>query len=340
MTGFLAGVDAVLIAVIVGMTAFILVMRVVLHRRLRRDHRFRPGAERAVAEYLAGVGDPPAPAGRDERAVMLALTIEALDDLRGGEQARLVLLLEHLGYVDEAIRDLRARRRVTRRRAAETLSAIGTPAAASALLAGLNDSDALVRTTCARTLAEVGGEDAVAAVTAIAERDAPKVPGAAAAVVLVLAEHQPAALAPLLRRGAPAEVRFVAFTLAGELRLAEYAPLLLAGLADRDDLATCAAKGLGLIGEVEAVGPLTGLMRDERRGQALRAEATWALGAIGQPVAVPALEAQLRSSDWVLQAAAAQALARLGEAGETALQRATSHDRDEVRELAEAALAP
>jgi HEAT repeat protein len=340
MTGFLLAVNAVLACAIVAMGGFILAMRVALTRRLRRDTRYRPAAELSIAEYVAGGGEPPAPAGRDERAVLLTVAVDALGDVFGAERARLVALLERLGYTDDAISRLRTRRRVRRRWAAETLSAIGSPTAASGLRAGLRDSDALVRTTCARTLAEVGPEDAVPEITAIAERDAPKVPGAAAAVVLALAEYRPAALAPLLSRDASTEVRFVALTLAGELRLAEYAPLLLACLDDADDLAAVAARGLGDIGEVEADGPLREVMLDKRRGQAVRAAASAALGAIGQPESVPALEAQLQDADWVLQAAAAQALTRMGEPGMDALRRAAAAGQADARELAEAALAP
>jgi HEAT repeat protein len=340
MNGFLLVVNAVLAAAILAMATFILVIRVVVSRRLRRDLRFQPSAESALADYVAGGDEPAAPTERDERAVLLAVAIDALSDLRGAERARLVVLLEKLGYVDDAISGLRARRRVTRRRAAETLSAIGPPTAAPGLRAGLRDSDALVRTTCARTLAEVGPGDDVPAITAIAEQDAPKVPGAAAAVVLALAEHRPGALAPLLSRDAPAEGRFVALTLAGEMRLAEHAPLLLACLDDRDDLAVPAARGLGLIGVADAVGPLREVMCDEGRGRDVRAAATQALGALGQPGSVPALETQLQAGDWVLQAAAAQALARMGEPGKAALRRAAAAGRAEARELAEAALAP
>ncbi len=340
MSSILIGVNAVLAAAIVGMVMFILIIRMVAGGRIRRENQFRPGAERAISEYLADGCDPPCPAGRAERTVMFNVAVEALGDLRGAERTRLAQLLQRFGYTDDAISGLRSRRRFTRRRAAEALSAIGTPAAESSLRAALDDPDALVRTTCARTLAEVGSADAVPEIIAIARRDAPKTPGAAAAVVLALAERWPAALAPLLGPDVPAEVRFVAITLAGDLRLAEYAPLLMACLTDHDDLAASAAQGLGRIGEVDAVGPLTELMRDGRRSQAVRAAATGALGVIGQPSVVPALEAQLDASDWVLQDAAVQALARLGDPGEAALRRAASADRGEIRELAEAALAP
>jgi HEAT repeat protein len=340
VTGYLIGVNAVLAVMIVLIVLFILGMRLVVIHRMRRDSRFRPAAELAIAEHLAGIDAKPAAGGRDEREVLLTVAVQALADLRGSERARLVTLLEQLGFVDEAVSRLRARRWVTRRRAAETLAAIGTPTAAVGLRTGLHDRDALVRTTCARTLAEVAEEDAVPEIAAVAERDAPKVPGAAAAVVLALAEHRSSALAPLLAGDAAPEVRLVALTLAGELRLTEHSPALRVGLSDRDDVAATAATGLGHIGDIEAVGALVDLAGDEGRSQAARAAAIKALGAIGQASTVPALEAQLRASDWVLQAAAAQALTLMGEPGEAALRQATASDRQEVRELAEAALEP
>src|SRR5262249_24162106 len=149
----------------------------------------------------------------------------------------------------QCISQLTSGRRANRRRAAESLNSIGLPSAVPALTAGLSDRDVLVRTTCARALAEVAGEEAFPLVAAAAARDAGRAPGASAAVVPAMASTRPEALAPLLRPGAPAELRAIAITIAGELRLAEHALALREALADGDVVATSAARGLGLIGE-------------------------------------------------------------------------------------------
>jgi HEAT repeat protein len=322
VTGVLASVVAWLAVAIGLIVALNIANRIVVRRRELQERRLRPRAELSIAEYLAGSAAPPDIAGKGERAVMLKVAIEAIYDLRGTERARLVELLEQRGFVADAMSGLRARRRALRLRAAETLAVIGSAVAVPALTAGLNDRDALVRTTCARTLAEVGGDDVTDSAVATAERDMVAAPGAAAAVVLALGIGRPSALAPLLRRGAAPEARLVAIAVAGVLRLSEHAPLLQACLADRDDLAAAAARGLGLIGEVRSVGALMALASDEDRGPLARAAAVTALGTIGDLSALPVLESQLRAPDWSLRAATAEALSRLGEPGAAALRAA------------------
>lgn len=179
--------------------------------------------------------------------MLLDVALEALIDLRGAERpaggaARAARLRRG------AAAGLRARSRVHRERAAETLSALATPAALRALEAGLADRYALVRTAAARTLAVEGDDRVIPAVVAIAQRDMAGQPGAAAAVVLALGTKRPEALAPLLADGAPPAVRNVTVTLVGDLRLPLYAPELHDCLAGDDALAASAARGLERIG--------------------------------------------------------------------------------------------
>jgi HEAT repeat protein len=338
VTAALTDVVVGLAALVVLLNLLVIAIRIAITRRRRRERRLRPRAEVSLAVFLAG--DPAAPqvTSVPERAIMLDVALEALADLRGAERARLVAFLEEHGYVAEAIRGLSARRRVVRRQAAETLATIATPAAVPALTAGLADHDARVRIACACTLAEIGGEDVVPAIVATTERDAALDPGGVTAVVLALGMHRPAALTALLARAAEPEVRIIAITVAGELRLSQHAALLQACLADADAAASRAARGLGLIGEVRAVGALLELTCDESRAPSARAAATTALGLLGDPSALPAIEAQLLAADWQLRAAAAQALSRLGEPGIAALRKAVDSDCAEASELAGAAL--
>lgn len=329
------------LAVVVGLLLpLIVVIRAVASRRARRERWLRPRAELSLAQYLAGSGGPPSVTAGGERAVLLGVALDAMADLSGSERTRLAELLERLGYVNQAASRLRTGRRAARRRAAETLSAIGTLAAASALTTSLSDRDAQVRAICARTLAEVGGEEVVPAIVSCAQRDVTEVPGAAAAVVLALAASRPAALAPLLRADAAPRVREVAIAVAGELRLLQLAPLLRACLSDRDDISAAAARGLGLIGDAQAAPALASLASDDRRDPSTRAMAAAALGSIGDPAAVGVLESLLRDPGWLLQDAAASALARLGEPGKAALRRAATSCRPQARAHARAALSP
>ncbi len=338
MTIALAGVVggmALLLACLSGADARIR-RRAAEAERLRR--RYLPRAEQGIAGYLAGSPDLPAPSGAAERALLLAVGLEALADLRGSERQRLAGLLERLGYVAEATAALRSRQAAARRRAAECLAVIATPATLPGLMAGVADGDVLVRCACARALAEIGGDDALRAVTATAERDAARAPGQVAAIVLALGSSHPAALAPLLAGASGPRLRALAAEVAGALRLAQHAGSLRSLLGAEDHLAAVAAGGLGAIGDIDAVGDLAALAADDRRSPAVRVAAVTALGAIGDASAVPCLEPLLRAPDWSLRTAAGYALAGLSEPGRAALRRAAGSERKEIRDLAGAVL--
>jgi len=328
----------VLVAVLM---AVIIAIRIGIRRRYRLERRYRPGAELGIAEYLAGLPRVPEAGGRSERAVLLAVALEALGDLRGSERERLAELIDRLGYTAEAMAGLRARRRARRRQSAAILAAVASASATHALTAALDDTDPIVRTACARTLAEVGGADAAtAAIIAVAKRDIRAVPGAVAAVVLALGIAQPSALAPLIGASdAPPEVRSIAIEVAGRLRLSEHAKLLRACQREQDEIAAGAASGLGMIGDVRSVDALMDLAGDDRRALPARAAAVAALGSIGAAPAVPLLESLL-GADWPLMAAAVRALCRLGDPGTAALRSAAASSRPEASAMAEAALEP
>ena len=334
----LADIVAGLAGLVVLQVLLLIIIRLAAVRRVRRARRFRPVAERALGDYLAGSGDGVALAGRGERALFLAISQGALADLRGDDRDRLVDLLVRLGFAHDAMLGLRARRKVTRRRAAETLATLATPLAVPTLRDALADRDVLVRTTCACTLAATGGEDVVPALVAVARRDGPGAPGAAASVVLALAQRRPEALAPLLAADSPAAIRRIAITIAADLRLTQLTGLLQPCLEETDDLAASSARGLGQIGEFRAVPALVRVAEDADRSLPARAAAATALGAIGDPSSMGALEGLLAAPDWPLQAAAAEALARLGRPGSAVLRRAAASGRPEMAELAEAAL--
>lgn len=320
MSGSLGGAVAGLAAAVALVAVAILGLRAAGSRRRRALARLRPAAELALAAVLASEAEPPQPVTRRERLVLADVALEALAELRGAEHGRLGELLARLGYVDEAAAALRARGRFRRRRAAELLALSGVAAAAPALRGGLDDCDALVRTICARGLAEIAGEP-VGPIRRAVERDVAAVPGAAAAVVLALGAARPAELAELLGPDVEPRVRALALRVAGELRLSAHAPFLRAALADGGTVAASAARGAGLIGDVEAVAALEALV-DGGTEPGLRVAAARALGSIGDPMSAPVLGRALGAQDWSVRSAAASALAQLGPPGIEALVQA------------------
>jgi HEAT repeat protein len=338
MLPVLADTVAALAVLLVLLVLSLVAIRAVALRRIRQQAEFRPAAETALAQYLAGTGPAPDLASRGERAIFLAIAAEALADLRGAERDRLVALLFRLGFTQDAMRGLKARRTATRRSAAETLAILATPLAAPAVTDGLHDRDLLVRTTCACTLAETGSPDVLPSALAVAARDAAAAPGRAACVVLAVTRRRPDALAPLLRAGAPAAIRRIAVTVAADLRLAELSGLLLACLDGPAELAAPAAYGLGRIGEFGASGALARLAADGHRALQARSAAIEALGALGDPARRDLLEQLLAAPEWQLRSAAAQSLAELGGPGISALRRAVAAGQPLTAPLAEAAL--
>ncbi|HWW67000.1 MAG TPA: HEAT repeat domain-containing protein [Solirubrobacterales bacterium] len=330
-----------LATVFVSLVATIVTRRFLADRRRRRERSLRPAIETAMVEHLAA-DDPepmPAPAGKAARDLLRTVALETMAELRGRERLRLVALLERSGIVAETAAGLGSRRRRARRAAAEALRQIGSEEAVRSLLAGLGDPDLDTRLTCAAALAELADEELVPAVLAIADRAASDRAGAVAAILVTLGRRHPSTLGGALAPGASPELRRLAAAVTGELRLAEHVLALREALGSEDDeLAARAARGLGAIGDAEAVDLLLGPIEDDSRASFVRLAATGALGAIGDPRSVGPLEHELHSAGWLLQSKAAQSLRLLGMTGEEALRRALGSPVTAVRDHARVAL--
>jgi HEAT repeat protein len=337
----LLGADAGLGAIVVTLLAGLATMRALARRRGRLVADARERFEDLVAEQLVADGAVVAPRGLDrlERRVLLDVGLAALVELRGRERDRVAALLEAAGLVDPEAAKLRRGRPGARRRAGDVLGQIASPGTREPLRAALEDPDALVRLAAARGLAELGDSEVASVMSAIADVAAEHQAGAVAELVLTLGTRAPGSLGALYATsGSPAVRRLVVATI-GELRLGAHVALLRAALTEEDELAARAARGLGLIGDVEATPDLLALLADPQRSWFVRAAATTALGRLGDPAAVAPLAAELAESDeWPRRRAAAEALAQLGPSGESALRAALAGPSPEAHEHAAAAL--
>jgi HEAT repeat protein len=338
----LLSVAALLMAILLLLLGTIIVRRAVADRRRRREDSLRPAIEVAVVEYLAAdqPSPPSIPAGRAARHLLLLVALETAAELQGGERRRLVALLEHLGIVDEIGRTLASRRPRARRAAAETLRQIGSETSARRLSIGVHDEDLDTRVTCAAALAELADQDLLPSIIAVADADAVARPGAVAATLVTLGRTHPATIGETLAPGMSIELRRLGAAVAGELRLFEHVELLREAMTSSDDeLVARAARGLGMIGDDGAVDALLALVEAEGRAWFVRLAATEALGAIGDPRAIGALERELTSDIWLLQEKAAAALRLLGGGGDRALRRAIGSPLANVSDQAKVALA-
>lgn len=330
----LAGIFGLLLATIV-------VSRARTDRQRNREAKLRPGIENDLALFLADpdADDPAAPASVEGRLLFRDIAIETIIELTGRERERLSALLERAGIVDETARELAAKRRLTRLHAAEFLAEMRSRRAGEALLIALLDPDPDVRLASARALAELGDDEFVEPLIAAANEDAEDRPGAAAAVMLAIGTNNPDGLETAVAEHCTPALRRLGVAVIAERRLAQFAPELRAMLSSEDaELVARAARGLGAIGDIDAVDELLTLLEDESRPGFCRVVAANALGGIGDPRAVPALSAALERGDWILRDRAAASLGLLGDPGDEALRRVRASGPPDARVHAEVVL--
>lgn len=318
-------VDAALIVVVLALLVALVTVRVRAQRRRTRLAVARERFETLIAARLVGGEGVPAPPPADlsalERGALRDAGIDALVELRGRERERVAALLEEGGVVAAEAQALRSAGPDHRRRAADVLGLIASPATHEPLRAALEDRDVRVRLAAARGLAELGQVDDEWSTTLIADAAAYEHRlGAVAELVLALGARAPARLASVYFNSGSSEVRRIVVAVIGELRLSQHVGILREALDGDDELAARAARGLGLVGDVESTESLLAVVRDPGRSWFVRAAASTALGQLGDPAAVDALAAELRAGEWPRRRAAAEALARLGPAGKAVLR--------------------
>ncbi|MCF6745006.1 HEAT repeat domain-containing protein [Blastococcus sp. KM273128] len=212
-----------------------------------------------------------------------AIVLELLPQLRGTDRQVLRQVLAERGVVPRAVADLSARKSWRRGRAVTLLgSAAGTDHLA-AMAALLDDRSPEVRCAAARALGKAG---------------------------------DPAAVAPLLRatRGGTGLPHGVVGMALLDLGAAALPALRDALTASRGNARELVAELLGVHGDASATAALEGLLRDAAEDLPVRRAAATALGRIGSPTSTEPLVAALTNSpDHRLQRAAAEALGRVGD---------------------------
>jgi HEAT repeat protein len=252
------------------------------------------------------------------------LIVERMFVLRGSGKEHLLRLADRLGLVDRYLKELSSRRRWRRARAAEYLGYFGGERSVRPLGELLADSDETVRAVAARSLARIGTQEAARILAKTL--DDPSEP-----TRLRVSEN-------LERIGSPSVKPLVevlegwrkaregwlhgpiqAAQVLGQLRASESRPVLGdAALRGRNvDLRAQATLALGKIGDPEDIPKLLRATGDEE--WPVRAQAANALGMIGDVSTVPTLQRLMTDHEWWVRLNAAQALANMGLAGESAL---------------------
>jgi HEAT repeat protein len=246
------------------------------------------------------------------------LIAEHLVLIRGSGKEDLMRLADHLGLVDRYLKELGSRRRWRRARAADNLGYFGGERSVPPLGDLLADPDETVRAVAARALARVGTQDA-------AEFLAKTLNDPSELTRLRMAENLdcigPLAVKPLmdtLENGEP-RARVFAARVLGNLRAAEARPPLRQAMLEGSltDLRAQATLALGKIGDPDDVHALLSASDDEE--WPVRAQVANAMGMIGDVSTIPTLQRMMTDHEWWVRLNASRALANMGSAGESAL---------------------
>lgn len=328
MIGRLTIAYLALLAGVALLAALIVVVRAVRTARTRRREALAAGPRRSLLGYIADGGAE----GAEELAALSPAAWQAvehhalamLSKIKGEGRVALVRLFEQRGAAETALRELGARSRVRRARAAEMLGDLGRRDAVPRLIDLLADPHPEIRLVAVRALGRIGDDAAVVPLLAmLAGRfGAPSHlvthaliqigPAAETALVAALVDPVPlvrvTALDALGQLAAPGAARAIAQVLATDPAL---------------EVRVAAAGTLGRVGGRAALEPLVAAVCADQPAT-LREAAARALGELGAEAAVPALGELLTDQRHRVAHEAAHALRRLHEAGLAELRRAAA----------------
>lgn len=321
---FVAGIIIVLFAWAVALTLMGLVIRLLRAREQRRRLAVELAWRGSVdALVLDGVALPPVPESEEPVVLELLLRYRAL--VRGPEARHITDYLEEEGQVERAARGLRSRSRWRRASAAVLLGRMRSDAAVAALVDLMGDESDDVRMVAARSLAAIGNPAAVDALsTALADSSR----WTATTVAADLVEMGPAAVPTLIEIASAAEsdrpgaheAAVTAVRVLGEIRDPRAEPVLIELLEGADNLnvRARAAAALGALGGPIAPPALRAALKDA--AWQVRAQAASSLGALRSQESVAALSAAITDREWWVRRNCAEALGALGERGREALR--------------------
>jgi HEAT repeat protein len=274
---------------------------------------------------------------RRDAELLAILMVEYLSLLRGAEREHLVELAEEIGLVERYFAWLNARNRWRKARAAENPGYFGGPAAVAPLTRLLSHPDETVRAVAARALARIGTPEAAEALARTLDDPSELTRLRMAENLERLGSLATDPLLETLESGQP-KAQILSVRILGNLRAAKAGPCLRRTMLPwaSTDIRAQAALALGKIGNPEDVPALQAAAEDEE--WPVRAQVANALGMIGDVRANPTLRWLMLDEEWWVRLNAGRALANMGLAGEKALAEILEGEDDFARSRAAATL--
>ncbi len=298
----------------------------------RRQAFYLPLILKAVAEEGSVELMPRSTYRWGDRGIVEAALLQWTQTLSGFGLERISRIFEEAGFADEEIRRLKDWRWWARARAAKRLGTMNCAKASEALIRALKDPVIEVRLVCAWALGRLGRLEAV---EPMMQALAPHSRLGALSLTHVILQMGPRT-APVLERmlgqGDPA-AQALAIRLLGDLKDQAALPLLLPFVgSDSLELRIAACRAIGVLGQEQGWEAMLGALEDT--AWEVRARAAWSLGMLKVPASAAALAAALGDRSWWVRVNAGEALARMGERGREALERALSHQDRFARDMA------
>lgn len=257
--------------------ALVRAVTMVVERRRARAHA---SALPLLLDITDGV-DVPLPRAKRDAHALGAAAATLIHKVRGADRADLAAWLSRNGFRDKALRGLRSWRPSRRAAAMELYLALDDdPAPVLALVA---DRHPRVRTVAVRALGEAGVVDAIPEMieAAVAERG---VSTSTAAMAIVQAGPSSARAFGRVWQSSDPRARRLAVDVSGHLALADARPHLERALSAADGtLRTHAALALGQVGSPQSVPALEAALGPVMRGSAEERALLDALDALGSP---------------------------------------------------------
>lgn len=251
------------------------------------------------------------------------LIVERMKLLRGAGRQYLLRLSEDLGLVDRFLKSLSSRKRWTRARAAENLGFFGGARCTGPLSRLLRDEDETIRAVAARALARLGTQDAVYALARTLDDESELTRLRVAENLERIGSPAIESLVKVLDDARNRQVGFQgpvqAVRVLGHLRAKEARHTLgyVALMGKNSDLRAQATLALGKVGDPSDIHKL--VVSAEDREWPVRAQAANALGMIGESETVEKLQELMADGSWWVRMNASKALANMGPEGEKAL---------------------
>jgi hypothetical protein len=323
-------------AAVMALAAFLLIRRGFALLRGARVSRREPLLTRLVYDAVQSSPLDPQPLiqlSRFDRKLVRSILLRLALDLRGDTGEAISELYQHLGFLQQDLSRIRARRGSTRANAAADLGLIRPPQAVPALMKALTDGDVRVRQAAVWALGQVGTPGTLSGlVRFLGDRNVI----VAHRVQEVLAERGREVADTILSYAQTTSSRpgrLAAIELIGWLRITSGARLLLGCMTDLDsEVRVKSVKAAAAIGDPEFLETFHQRLDDS--SWPVRCQAAKGLSLFGSPESVPRLTRALRDQHWWVRFYAATALAEVGPTGEEALTGALHDAEPGVRDMA------